>query len=112
MHEDIGDPRVRSLDCVLYFMRDAMAVAHGDSTIYANMEINVEGKSHFPDETFFNFKNSRNRARCFFDNGNDFAARRGVHYLVQRRKKEAITVGADDRAREKRGNDDTADNIV
>ena len=42
-------------------MRDVVAVAHGNSAIHADMQIDVKGKSHFPDQTFFHVQNSRNR---------------------------------------------------
>jgi hypothetical protein len=37
MDEDIGDSRIGSFDRVLYLMGDGMPVAHGNSTIHADM---------------------------------------------------------------------------
>src|SRR5436190_19549219 len=103
MHEDIGDTRISLFDRILYLMGDVMPVSHGNPAIHPDMQVNVIRKTHFPDQTFLNIKNSRNRDRRSLDNGNDLAAWRGVQHLVQGWEKEAIAVRSNDGAGEKRG---------
>ena len=86
VHEHICDAGVALLDRRLYSMRDLVAFMYGNVSVHSDVKIDVIIQAHLTRVTFFHFNNTRNRAGDGENRFDDFASRRGVHDLMERRE--------------------------
>lgn len=89
------DPGKLGADFVFHVMGDLVRALHGHLGVHFDVHIHEVLIAHFADEAFFDTRDIRNGLANFFNLFDDFAIRRAVHEVVQRRAQETGAVPGD-----------------
>src|SRR6187200_3485339 len=101
MNQHISNTRVGLFDRVFYLVRNIMSLANRNPSIYANMQVNIEGETHLADETLLDIANSRNRDRGVLYSRDNIAWRSGIQHFTDCGNEQATAIRRDDRTGEK-----------
>ena len=102
VHEHVRDAFVTFLHRTLHSMRDAVAFAHGNIAVHADVKIDIKLQAHFTDAWFFNCLYAIDGTRGPLYHIDNFSARRCVHDLSQCRPQQACAISRDYRTSKQR----------